>query len=230
MIGIIYTLVARGEVPLSQHSVYLGTFKNLFRHEILRVLDGRPRSLYSWGPYYLYCLAESNVRFLVLCGARVPQGLAFAYLDKVKRVFFEVCGRSLPRNPMAFESHYSFRGRLVEIYNEFTQLAVEADSDSPNIAFLDVKGMVPSDITPLLPRGRSLVVIDPSVARLGHSESKTRGLARGAAVGFFDRHPYLVVLMIGLLLLLIGVYFMVIVPICGYNITLKCLKSLGKSV
>jgi hypothetical protein len=111
-----------------------------------------------------------------------------------------------------------------------------------------VRALSPTDVAYLLPHKerRNLVVIDPNVARLGYQARKLGafdvggdtaeldgygGSAGGAAGqcadddldvgGWWDRHPYIAIVITGIFLLLLGVYAIVLAPYCGWTFERK---------
>ena len=231
---IVYCLVAKNELPLAQFSEYVGTFRRVVTKELLSVVETRSYGAYVYGQWVVYVHMTDGLTFLCLAGNELSQLVAFAFLAELAEPFLAKFGDSKALcSPLAMEMQRTFEPTMRSLMAQYRSLKRhESMTRTQVLSQTAIKSIYTADITHEVPFSArtKMLVVDPSGARLGHVNAfgldgagQADALAAAPddddelAPGCWDRHPFLVIVLLGFFLLLASIYVIVLEPYCGWT-------------
>eukprot|EP00201_Polytomella_parva_P021360 CAMPEP_0175048192 /NCGR_PEP_ID=MMETSP0052_2-20121109/6037_1 /TAXON_ID=51329 ORGANISM="Polytomella parva, Strain SAG 63-3" /NCGR_SAMPLE_ID=MMETSP0052_2 /ASSEMBLY_ACC=CAM_ASM_000194 /LENGTH=187 /DNA_ID=CAMNT_0016312197 /DNA_START=95 /DNA_END=655 /DNA_ORIENTATION=+ len=174
---ILFSLVARGQVVLTEHSEISGN-ANIIAIRILEKLSQEDtRVSYSQNRHVFHILVSGGITYLAVAeeaaGCRIP----FAFLEDIKTRFTNQYGPSA-RQAVAYEYNTEFSSVLAERMRYF--------SNDPNADIInkmkgdiaEVKNVMIENIEKVLERGERLDLLVDKAEGLHHGAQIFRGSAR----------------------------------------------------
>jgi len=220
---VIYTVVGWEQLPLAHYSSYAGTFR-AFVEEAARHIDipTAPRLSHKYGEFVLHSLVnerEPRVTFTCLTGDKFPQPLAYAYLAAVRREFFR-------RYPLPMDKNTTLRfelngfsqqiRRLVRKYRESKNIKRMKEEEFKGEAIEPVAMIKLDELYPGLLKKPLMVrhLQDPSLQLRGASRKSNNFFLSQ----FLIRHPFLTIGLFIFAAVVVFIYFVVLVPLCGNDL------------
>eukprot|EP01128_Nolandella_sp_AFSM9_P003929 TRINITY_DN1728_c0_g4_i1.p1 TRINITY_DN1728_c0_g4~~TRINITY_DN1728_c0_g4_i1.p1 ORF type:complete len:257 (-),score=48.18 TRINITY_DN1728_c0_g4_i1:58-828(-) len=231
--GIVYAMIVCKLVPVADYATTGGTFKQ-YCVALLPLLKQRyKQSSYHFQEHAIHVLGSDNRSCLFICvsSQSCKKEHAFSYLNELFIQFENDFSENLAAyhngydSPLPYEMNKSFHNFLHSVtqrYNRsiragldpYTHL-IQADSEDPSLGTIHTFELEPGTVRrrikiPFLVQEEDIIDAAGKDRVISYEDDNffSRWLAR---------HPYFMIgfcIFLGLLLLL---YFVVIVPLCGYN-------------
>jgi hypothetical protein len=218
--SIIYSLITCRSVPLCHYSAFAGTYKR-FCLELLSLIDTRNQLLsYKYNQYYIHCLVSEQIFcFVCITSEKYSVPVAFSFLTELDKEF-KYClqdevqkYRTQQRPPLRFELNKAFLPCLIKLVNKYSNTKVDVREKNlsqplPHIQTLDPFFVRRHLKVPLLVQS----IVNFKTSKFGVQQMPK---TQNRISEWLTRHPYSTIIICVILCLLILLYFVVIVPLCG---------------
>mmetsp|Transcript_5305 Transcript_5305/g.5773 ORF Transcript_5305/g.5773 Transcript_5305/m.5773 type:complete len:243 (+) Transcript_5305:25-753(+) len=234
--SLLYCMVASGKIPLANFSTQLGTFK-AFSQELLSVVDPSfPKCSYKYNEFTIHMVISEGFTYLCITHQRFPTRTAYAFLQEVKLQFLNDYKSSLEemarerRQPMRFEMNEDFKDFLESTTKRYSE-AIKDDVDI-GVEVMDGdlandKQVQTIDLDPIVLRRKIKIPLLSQVSEYTSRKAK-KHVKKERLAAWLLAHPYVSIgfcIFVGVLILL---YFVVVVPICGSQLNKK--NAQGKRI
>ncbi|KAI9314020.1 vesicle-associated membrane protein [Zopfochytrium polystomum] len=214
---IIYGLVARGAVVLSEHATTTGNFTTVTQHILEKIPTGDSRMTYVYDRYLFHYVQKNGITYLCLAEETFGRRIPFAFLEDIS---------------VKFESVYGSRGHTAIAYGlqEFSKyLAAQMAyySSNPNSdRFRQVQGEIDqvkdvmvANIEKVLERGERIDILVDKTDTLNQASFAFKKRSTALRRAMWWKNQKLVYTMGGVGLLVL--YFVLVVA-CGFPAFQQC--------
>ena len=87
---IFYSVVARGDTVLSEHTIATGNFITVSSVILGRISPTETRRMsYAYDTHVFHFIVYERITFMCMCDSQFPRRLAFGFLDQIRDMFLQ---------------------------------------------------------------------------------------------------------------------------------------------
>jgi len=218
---LIYSLVVCKQVPVAECATHAGTFKK-YCFSILPTVNKRVKqATYRLDTHAFHVLNSTNRNLLYICvtPTAFSASHAFTFLTEVAIQFEqEFQDEILDSTPLPYEMNRDFAPFMLHSMKMWNKTFASGAEIAPPPGKDAANQVQEFELDALSLRRRTKTPFLVQSTRISSKTSAARSVQQESAFSrWLARHPYLMIgfcIFIGLILLL---YFVVVVPLCGYD-------------